>query len=78
MKHRARLSPTEQQQEKVTPVTGQSQHRSAQEFATAEALLRFDAAQTPVPPEIAARLQQSASQLPPPPRRSWWQNLFGH
>jgi hypothetical protein len=64
--------------------TGQEQELSAQtrtvnttelHFETAEQLLRHDAAQTPVPPEIARRLNKSVAESPPP-RRSWWR-LFG-
>ncbi len=46
------------------------------EFQTVEELLRHDAAQTAVPPEIARRLSQSIAQ-PAPPRRSWWRKLLG-
>lgn len=49
-----------------------SQQSTAREFATAEELLRHDAAQTQVPPVIAERLTQSIAKLPQPPR-SWWQ-----
>jgi hypothetical protein len=45
------------------------------EFQTAEELLRHDAAQTAVPPEIARRLSQSIAQSPPP-RRPWWRKLL--
>jgi hypothetical protein len=45
-------------------------------FESAEELLRHDAAQTAVPPEIARRLSQSIAQSAPP-RRSWWRKLFG-
>jgi hypothetical protein len=45
---------------------------TAREFATAEELLRHDAAQTEVPPAIAERLTQSIAKLPPQPKR-WWQ-----
>jgi nucleosome binding factor SPN SPT16 subunit len=76
MKHRSKLSP-EQQQSEQQAAAHQTQHQAGQEFATAEELLRFDAAQTAVPPQIAERLKQSAAQLPPPPRRSWWKNLLG-
>jgi hypothetical protein len=47
----------------------------ALEFQTAEELLRHDAAQTAVPPEIARRLSQSIAQSPPP-RRPWWRKLL--
>jgi hypothetical protein len=46
------------------------------EFQSAEELLRHDAAQTAVPPEIARRLSQSIAQSAPP-RRSWWRRLLG-
>jgi hypothetical protein len=46
------------------------------EFQTVEELLRHDAAQTAVPPEIARRLSQSIAQ-PATPRRSWWRRLMG-
>jgi hypothetical protein len=72
MKQQTKLS---QKQEHVAEQQTQSQ--AAKEFSTAEELLRFDAAQTAVPPEIAKRLQQSAAHLPPPPPRTWWKNLFG-
>ena len=54
----------------------QTQSQSAREFANAEELLRYDAAHTTVPPDIARRLQKSAGPAQPPPR-SWWRNLFG-
>jgi len=55
----------------------QTQAGTAREFACAEELLRHDAAQTPVPPEIAQRLQKSAARNCPPASRSWWKHLFG-
>jgi hypothetical protein len=54
-----------------------AQAHAAKEFSNADELLRFDAAHTAVPPELAMRLQESAAQIPPPPARSWWKNLFG-
>ena len=57
-----------QEQQKLS----HSQQSTAQEFATAEELLRHDAAQTDVPPAIAERLTQSIAQLPQKPQ-SWWQ-----
>jgi hypothetical protein len=74
MKQESQFSSDEQHRHE----SGQeSHHQTAREFATAEELLRFDAAQTVVPPPIAERLKQSAAQLAPPPRRAWWQKLFG-
>ena len=53
----------------------QTQNTSALEFASADDMLRYDAAHTPVPDRIIQRLQKSAESIPPPPR-SWWHRLF--
>lgn len=71
MKHHSKLS---QKQEHVAEQTAHA--HVAKEFSNSDELLRFDAAQTTVPPDFAERLQKSAAQIPPPPR-SWWKNLFG-
>lgn len=76
MKQQSKLSPAQHQTEQQA-AAHQTRHEAGQEFATAEELLRFDAAQTAVPPQIAERLKQSTSNLPPPPRRSWWKHLLG-
>lgn len=55
----------------------QSLQPAVHEFSGAEELLRYDAQQTPVPPAIAQRLQQSISELPAPARQSWWRRLLG-
>jgi len=72
------------QQTKLTPkrelehgAEQQTQAPLAKEFSDAGELLRFDAAQTIVPPEIAQRLQKSEASLSPPASRSWWKNIFG-
>lgn len=72
MKQQTKLS-QKQEQEHVTEQ--QTQAHAAREFSNADELLRFDAAQTAVPPEIAQRLQKSAADIPP--ARKWWKNLFG-
>ena len=41
-----------------------------------EEALRYDAAHTTVPPEIARRLQKSTGQTGAPPR-PWWKSLLG-
>ncbi|MGA2747948.1 MAG: hypothetical protein ABSG59_04150 [Verrucomicrobiota bacterium] len=64
---------TGQQQEQSAET--RSEKTTAKEFASVEELLRHDAAQTAVPPEIAQRLRQSLEESPPP-RRSWWRKLF--
>jgi hypothetical protein len=71
MKQQAKFS---QKQEHV--VVQQSQ-QAVKEFANADELLRFDAANVVLPPEIAQRLQKSAVQSHPMARRRWWQSLFG-
>ena len=70
MKQKSKLSQHEQHLAAHT----QQHQQAGQEFAGPEELLRFDAAQTPVPPQIAERLKQS---VPPAAPRSWWRNLFG-
>jgi hypothetical protein len=64
-----------QRAEELQEALGQQQ--SVHEFATVEDMLRHDALHTPVPPSIAHRLQESASQLTPPQRRAWWRRIFG-
>ncbi len=73
MKHQTKL--TEEQSRQVA-TEQQTQSSGAREFASAEELLRYDAAHTTVPPEIARRLQKSTGDLPPP-KPSWWRKLFG-
>lgn len=74
MKQRNKLSREEEQ------LNQQVQHSQAAhaplEFDTPEELLRHDAAQVPVPPSIATRLQDSAAGIAPP-RRPWWKRFFG-
>ena len=72
MKQQNEFKPEQQQQAQSELHAAQT----AQEFATAEDLLRFDTAQVTVPPGIADRLQKSSADLPRP-GRSWWQRLFG-
>ena len=59
-------------QEAVQHTTPQTQPH---EFASVEELLRHDAAQTPVPPELTRRIQQAAGLTVP--KRPWWRQLFG-
>ena len=46
------------------------------EFASVEALLRHDAAQTSVPLALARKVQEAAARVPTP-KRAWWRQLFG-
>lgn len=43
--------------------------------ATAEELLRHDAALNPVPPAIAQRLNESIAKEPKP-EKPWWKKIF--
>jgi hypothetical protein len=72
MKQQTKLS--EEQQQQATE--HQTQQPAAREFATAEELLRYDAAHTPVPPVIAQRLQKSTGELPQP-KAAWWKRWLG-
>ena len=73
MKHQEKFDSQEQQQ--VSEIQSQ-QKTSAREFASVEELLRFDAKQTKVPPEIAQRLDRSLQKEPRAPR-SWWRRWLG-
>jgi hypothetical protein len=66
----------QREKEELTPQQ-QTQAQQGREFATPEELLRFDAAQTPVPSGIEQKLQKSLDAQPKPPARSWWQKLLG-
>ncbi len=61
-----------QQQEHAEAQTAKT---AAKEFANVEDLLRHDAAQTTVPPEIAQRLRASARESVTP-KRPWWRKLL--
>lgn len=76
MKHQqtTRLSSQEQEQAQAAQQST-TQAQGSLEFASADAMLRHDAEQMPVPPAVAERLQQSIKQEEPPPQ-SWWQRLF--
>ncbi|MDR3460278.1 MAG: hypothetical protein P4N60_22850 [Verrucomicrobiae bacterium] len=71
MKQQTKLSQEQQHAE-----AHQTQQQAGQEFASAEEVLRFDAAHTVVPPQIARRLEESTGGGAPP-RRPWWKNLLG-
>lgn len=62
-------------QEQEQLATTSAQQTTARKFATAEELLRHDAAQTQVPPVIAERLTKSIQNLPPP-SKTWWERLL--
>jgi hypothetical protein len=65
------------QEEQVSETPLQSQTRETiREFATPEEMLRFDAAQTTVPPAIAERLKKSIG-AETKPGQPWWRRLLG-
>lgn len=72
MKRQSKLTQQEQEQ-----LAAQQQQSAAQEFESVEEMIRHDALDTPVPPRIAERLDESISQLPPPPAKAWWRRLLG-
>ncbi len=74
MKYEKKLSSQEQQ--KLSEVQAQQLQSTAREFALADELLRFDAKQTLVPPEIAQRLGRTL-QNEPRPGRPWWRRWLG-
>ena len=73
MKRQTRLTSEQQQQQAAEH---QTNPQSSREFATAEEMLRFDAAQTLVPPGIEQRLQQSSAELPKQ-KPSWGKRFLG-
>ncbi len=72
MKHQSKLSP---KQEHAEEQQTQAQANTAREFSNSDELLRYDAAQTVVPPEIAERLKCSSANLPPQ-KGGWFKRFF--
>ncbi len=65
-----------QEQREQTTQQHSARQQSAVEFASAEEMLRHDAAHADVPPAVAERLQKSIDREPKP-AQSWWQRIFG-
>ena len=76
MKEQSKFSQQQQHGEQQS-AAHESRQEMAREFGSAEDMLRFDAAHTMVPPEIAERLKRSAGSVPSVEKRSWWGKLFG-
>ena len=74
MKRQTKLDSSEAQKSRQLGMEEQNQ-KSATEFSSVEDLLRYDAAQTPLPSGIAQKLGKSVQGLPLP-TRSWWQRWF--
>ncbi len=75
MNHRKKFSQQGSEEQSQTQAHQQS-GSGPLEFGSVEEMLRHDASQTPVPPSIAVRLQDSLARHAPPPR-SWWRRWFG-
>lgn len=60
----------QQQQKEELAAHERTKQQAAREFATAEELLRFDAAQTQVSPVVAQKLAESLKQEPK--TGGWW------
>ncbi len=71
MKQQSKLS-----QEQQNAETQQTRQTAGREFASVDEMIRFDAAQTVVPPEIARRLKKSTD-AEPKPDQTWWRRFFG-
>lgn len=71
MKHQSKFSQNQEHTEEQ-----QTHAQSGKEFADSDELLRYDAAQTVVPSEVAQRLQKSAAEVRPPESRPWWKSIF--
>lgn len=69
MKQQSKLS-----QEQQNAETQQTRQPAGREFASVDEMLRFDAAQTAVPSEVAQRLKKSTAAEPD---RKWWRRFFG-
>lgn len=72
MKHQSKFSAKPEHVEEQ-----HAQPRAAHEFKNSDELLRFDAAQMSVPPEIAARLEHSAQNIAPAKPSGWLARIFG-
>jgi hypothetical protein len=61
---------TKQEAETQQEQTGQQRREAALEFDSVEEMIRYDAAQTTVSPELGERLLRSVETERPP--RPWW------
>ena len=79
MKQNSRLqrdeAHTQGQSETTSQAHQQNATQGATEFESPEALLRHDAAQTPVPPQVSERLRASLAAEPVKPA-SWWRRFL--
>ena len=71
MKHESRFRQNQQQNLDQQQTT----RPAVSEFSSVEEMLRHDAMHTPVPPNIAFRLQKSVEGMPRA-AKPWWRRLF--
>jgi hypothetical protein len=69
------LSQSQSHQEATLAQHHQQHTQAAREFATPEEMLRYDAAQTAVPPQVLERLRDSLARESQP-KRPWWKRWF--
>lgn len=76
MKRQHKLT-SQQQAEELQQADAQHEVRQtpAREFGSVEEMLRHDALHTPVPPNVANRLQKSIGPAAASP--AWWRRFFG-
>jgi hypothetical protein len=74
--HNPKLRQIQEEQQNFTQQTSGAQQASL-EFATGEEAIRYDAAQTALPPAIAERLRKSIEQEPKKSPEPWWKRMFG-
>jgi hypothetical protein len=76
MKRQNKLTSKEQAEEQQQAAGQQQAHQTpAREFGTVEEMLRHDVLHTPVPPNVAIRLQKSIGPAAASP--AWWRRFFG-
>jgi len=74
MKHRSKLNAGQEHQQDLA--AGQDMRhleQNAVDFATAEELLRFDRAKTPLPDSVGEKLRQETAKK----GRPWWKKWMG-
>ncbi len=80
MKQNSRLNSDESQSQDQSGTTEHAHQQSvtagSTEFSGPEAMLRYDASQTPVPTQVTDRLRTSLA-AEPPKSGGWWRRLFG-
>jgi hypothetical protein len=70
MKQQSKFSTGQEQATQQQQATQQA--TQPMEFGNSDELLRFDAAHTVLPPQIAERLKESSVHITPPVQRAWW------